>query len=154
MEERIESNVQWKEQDRTDRTAWPHSISSVYSSTFLGTVYYLSVAPTLESHYTCEFTTSTCHITHVLIAHHAQVNPSLHVRICYLTCDLYCNTSARFQEIAVTIVKNYFTELLKNALVLKPVSNAKKQDTINDQWCPSLFLVVCAHYSYLSTATE
>ena len=71
--------------------------------------------------------------SHVLIAHHTQVNPSLHVRICYLTCDLYCNTSARFQEIAVTIVKNYFTELLKNALVLKPVSNAKKQDTINDQ---------------------
>ena len=70
MEERIESNVQWKEQDRTDRTAWPHSISSVYSPIFLGTVYYLSVAPTLESHYTCKFT-STCHITRVDSSSHA-----------------------------------------------------------------------------------
>ena len=48
----------------------------------------------------------------------------------------------------VTTVISYFTELLKNALVLKPVSNTEKQDTMNDQLWASLFLVVSAHHSY------
>ena len=54
-------------------------------------MYYFAVAPTHASHYTCEFTVSTRLVTSGLIAHHTRVNPSLHVWICHLACDLYCS---------------------------------------------------------------
>jgi len=63
-------------------------------------MYYFAVTPTPVSRYTREFATSTGHITRMLIVRHMQVNPSLHARICYLACDLYC-TSADSTDLKV-----------------------------------------------------
>ena len=63
---------------------------------FLYTVYYFAVAPTPTSRYTREYP-----------PHHTRVNPSLHARICYLACDLYC-TYLIITDLAITLVITTF----------------------------------------------